>query len=302
MRTDFQTRRQAPALLERACRAEADGDLGKAQEALALYLNLRREDGPAWAWYARLVDRRDPDGLRRGRVYLIRAEALRHNPGDAALSTRQCAELALELGRYGDALSYLTGLLNRLGKDARGRAASELEELLGRCLRGQSRYDEAAHAFRRAIERDPARSSCYAHLARLLRVDLRRDEEADAAIRAMVERNPESALAYIGRWRYAQEFAPPGDPGDVRRALELGPDNPEVRIAAAIASEQGQDPAGREPTGRRAGRSTPAIPPWPSAWPAWRCARDISIAPRRSCGEPIRSIPPSASPSSWPRS
>ena len=76
-----------------------------------------------------------------------------------------------------------------------------------------------------------------------MRADLRRDEEADAAIRAMVERNPESALAYIDRWRYAQEFAPPGDPGDIRRALELGPDDPEVRLAAAIASEQGQDPA-----------------------------------------------------------
>ena len=82
---DFQMRRQAPALLERVRRAEADGDLGKAEESLALYLNLRREDGPAWAWYARIVGRRDPDGLRRGRVYLIRAEALRHNPGDAAL-------------------------------------------------------------------------------------------------------------------------------------------------------------------------------------------------------------------------
>ena len=59
----------------------------------------------------------------------------------------------------------------------------------------------------------------------------------------MVERNPESSLAYIERWRYAQEFATPGDPDDVRRALELAPDDPEVRLAAAIASEQGQDPA-----------------------------------------------------------
>ena len=59
----IQMRRSAPALLERH-RAEADRDLAKAEESLALYLNLRREDGPAWRWYARIVDRRDTDQRR----------------------------------------------------------------------------------------------------------------------------------------------------------------------------------------------------------------------------------------------
>ena len=53
----------------------------------------------------------------RDRVYLIHTEALRHNPGDIALE-RRCAELALDLGRYGDAQSYLIGLLDRVGKES----------------------------------------------------------------------------------------------------------------------------------------------------------------------------------------
>src|SRR5262249_30143374 len=155
------------------------------------------------------------------------AVAFRHDPDNTALA-RRCAELALELRRMADAQFYLTSLLNRVDNDSAGRAASELEEMRGRCWRDQSRYDEAERSFRRAIELDRTRISCHTRLARLLRVDLRRDVDADAAIQAMIKGNPWSALAHVGRWRYAQEFAPPGDPADVRRALELAPEDPEV--------------------------------------------------------------------------
>ena len=198
---------------------------------------------------ARIVDRRDTDRLRRGRVYLIHMEALRHNPGDMVLE-RRCAELALELGRYGDARSYLTDLLDRRReRTLRGRAASELEELLGRCRHGQTRYDDAERSFRRAIEQDPARISCYTSLARLLRVDLRRDEDADAAIRAMVERNPESALAYIDRWRYAG-VRTAGRPGRHPEGPGAGPRGPRGaarrrhRQRAGTGSGRGASPLG----------------------------------------------------------
>ena len=83
-------------------------------------------------WYARIVDRREMSNVGRERVYLIHMEALRHNPGDMELG-RRCAELALDLGRYGDARSYLTELIDRPGTDSGGRVASDLEELQGRC-------------------------------------------------------------------------------------------------------------------------------------------------------------------------
>ena len=56
-----QIQRNASALLDRARRAEAGKDLEKAEQSLSQYLNIRREDGPAWEWYARVVDQRDSD-------------------------------------------------------------------------------------------------------------------------------------------------------------------------------------------------------------------------------------------------
>ena len=44
----IQVRRNASALLNRAREAETGHDLEKAEQSLSQYLNLRREDGPAW--------------------------------------------------------------------------------------------------------------------------------------------------------------------------------------------------------------------------------------------------------------
>src|SRR5262249_25597038 len=44
----YQVRRNASALLDRADRAEAGKNLDQAEQALRDYLDLRREDGPAW--------------------------------------------------------------------------------------------------------------------------------------------------------------------------------------------------------------------------------------------------------------
>ena len=41
--------------------AESGHDLEKTEQALREYLNFRREDGPAWELYARVVDERDVD-------------------------------------------------------------------------------------------------------------------------------------------------------------------------------------------------------------------------------------------------
>src|SRR4051794_5190715 len=98
----YQLQKNASVFLDRASRAEAEKDLDKSAQSLDRYLKIKREDGPAWAWYARLVDQRTPQQRGRAQVYLIYEEALRFNPGDPQLE-RKCADLAFELKRYGDA-------------------------------------------------------------------------------------------------------------------------------------------------------------------------------------------------------
>jgi tetratricopeptide (TPR) repeat protein len=239
----YQVRRNAGALLDRAHRAEEDGNLEGAEEAVRRYLNLRPTDEAAWDWYARLVDARDTDHRAPDRVLLVHEEALRRSPGNARLEYR-CAQLAMDLGRYTDAQRHLGHLLkpeNESSVAAAPARLAELEDRLGQCHAGLAQYSEAENAFVRALEYDRGRIACYDRLARLLRGALRRNEDADDNIRKMVDNNPEAGLAYVYRWRYQAELAPPASASDIEAALALAPDDPEVLLTAAIASERRQD-------------------------------------------------------------
>ena len=114
----FQFRRHASALLDRARGAEAAGDLKKAAESLGLYLSIHREDGPTWAWYARIIDETTPADQPRDQVFLTYDQALRFNGEDGPgvkpedrdrrrKLQRRSAEVAMEVGRHGDARKHL---------------------------------------------------------------------------------------------------------------------------------------------------------------------------------------------------
>jgi tetratricopeptide (TPR) repeat protein len=242
----FQVRRNASALLDRARQAEADHDLEKAEQALQAYLNLEREDGSAWERYARVVEQRDPARRRREHVLVVHEEALRHKPGDRKLQ-RHCAELALELGRFRDAEGHLKDLgvgdpVNGAGPGAEGSPPAaelaELEDMLGQCQRGQTKSKDAEKSFRQALEHDPSRVDTYDRLARMQRAERRPGAvaDADATIAKMVVKNPKAGRAYIYRWRYTQEFAPPADDGDITTALKLAPEDLEVLYTAAVVA------------------------------------------------------------------
>jgi len=247
---DFQMQRNASALLDRARRAEAGNKLDKAEEALSQYLSIKHEDEPVWAWYARVLDLQDSEGRRRERVFLVHQQALRYNPGDLKLE-RRCADLAFELKRYNDAHRHLDILLEQLSRDSQSKSAdqatakekAELEDLLGQCDRGLLKYDEAEKWFREALKHDPGRLACYDRLARMRRTELRRVEAADRTITEMVSKNPKLGRAYAYRWRYAREFLASADASDIQNALELAPDDSEVLLTAAVASEQKPDAA-----------------------------------------------------------
>jgi len=239
----IQVRRHARAFLDRARRAESDKDLIKTADSLDKFLSLRPKDAPAWAWYARVVEKLDPARFQREQVFLLYEQALRHSPDDSTLE-RRCADLALELGRYNDAQQRLRSLLAKVPENSQGQpAAAELEELLGRCSQGLAQYEEAERWFVRALEHNPHRVSGYDRLARLRRAELRRTEAADSTIREMVKQNPEAGRAYLYRWRYAREFWRSTDANDLPIALRLAPDDPEVLLNAAVASERDQDTA-----------------------------------------------------------
>ncbi len=233
--------RNASSLLDRARTAEAGGNLARAEESLSLYLGLRRDDSAAWAWYARLTDERTKDKRGRERVFLVNEEALRKNPDNRKLE-RRCAELALELERHSEARRHLIQLNEAIQADPEKAAeAAELEDLLGQCDQPESKFDEAEQHYRKSIALDITRVVTFDRLARLLRQERKNPAAADRAIEEMLKANPKSALSHIKRWRYRREFGPAAGGGDIAQALELGPDEAEVLIAAAELARQGKD-------------------------------------------------------------
>ena len=248
-----QVQRNASALLDRARKDEEQGQGAKAAEALGQYLSLRPRDRETWRWYARVLDETTKDRRRREQVYLVCEEALRYNPDDPALE-RRCVDLALELRpeRTADARRHLKVLLTQAAeKLEKGTEVSnaalelaELKELEGKCLLLESDFEAAANAYSDVISYDPTRLICYVQRARLYRNELHKDpKDADDEIEWMVANNPESGLAHLYRFRYLSEFRPPAADSDLKKALELAPENPEVLLTAALAAEQKKDPA-----------------------------------------------------------
>jgi tetratricopeptide (TPR) repeat protein len=249
----YQVRRNVSVLLDRARRAEAANQKGKALESLTRYLAIRRNDGPTWLWYARLRDETTPPGRLREEVYQIHLEALGYNPGNLTL-LRKCADLALEVQRYGEARGFLKNVYKNAPRDAQGEPTdAELEVLLGRCDEAERKFasveggrneehgEGAEYWYRTAIEHDPKQVDAYDRLARILRTELRRNEEADAQIDAMVKANPESARAHLNRWKYRSRFFGDADPADVEQALRLDPDDLEVLLAGSVIRERKKD-------------------------------------------------------------
>ena len=240
----IQMQRNAKALLTRARSAEASGKLVEAEESLSLYLGLKHDDSSAWADFAHVTDERAKDPRQRERVFLVCEEALRKNPDDRRLE-RRCAELAMELERPGDARRHLERLENAIQADpAKAGETAELEDLLGQCDRSETKFAEAEQHYRKAISLDPTRVPTFDRLARLLRHDLKNPEAADRVIEGMLERQSQEALAHVLRWRYQREFGPAAAPADIAQALELGPDEAEVLIAATELARERKDLAG----------------------------------------------------------
>ncbi|MGC8644391.1 MAG: tetratricopeptide repeat protein, partial [Isosphaeraceae bacterium] len=239
----YQVRRHVSAMLDVARQAEASGDLDKAARFLTQYVNLKPEDGPTYAWYARIVDEKTPARRRGEDLLAIYEEALRHNLGDRTLE-RKCAEIAMEPGirRYPEALRHLTNVHDSLGADSpNALEAADLEDLLGQCQEAISESGKAAELYKGSIKKDPTRVATYARLAQLLQESLKRPEEADQTIKAMVKANPKSALAHLDNYRYEREFHHQVDEAELAQALKLGPDEADVLMAAADLAFEKKD-------------------------------------------------------------
>ena len=236
---DRQVYRSIDAYLARAVRAETSGHVEQALRAYRTYLTLRRDDIDVLARYAGLLAAAPSATLAEfEQAATILENALFRDP-TRSQARRRLVTLYMSLGKVAEARGHLRILLEVAPRDG------ELHFLSGRCYEALGAFLEAGQEYEKAIRDDGTRVAAHARLARLDRRYLRASDKADALMDArepsggIVATNPNLAGAYLERGKYRREFGIPGSENDSARAMELAPDDVEVRLLAievALAS------------------------------------------------------------------
>ena len=219
----FQMSRNTQTFLAQAEEYKAQGDLDNARKSLRRYLQYKPDDGERlvdlalWTkeWFDDLVisgSSIEPRDFQQ--TYALIEAGLRENPRSIAL--RDAAiQFATMTGRMPDAISHIRSRLELDGGD-RGKLLLQLATCHARtgddkqCLSILSEligldFDKAAAGappFDATTATMPDEINAYLLMSDILISRSRQPEMADKVITQMVEANPDSAMAHVGRARY----------------------------------------------------------------------------------------------------
>ncbi len=239
----YQVRQLAVALLERADRLEAEEAWSDAANALYRYWRIQ-PDPEVLARLAQDYDKALPGNQKRP-VINSYYRAIGFSPDRLDLRVR-LAELLVSQHQYTTAKEHAEYVL--------ATEPDNLPALKWRSLALHGEYqtgrsvgiDESLEAVKAAFERMPADVRLAETLVHIYRVDMQgvngtpSAAASDEAMDRLVAANPENAMAYLARFRYAQRYGVGQPADDLRRALELAPDNPAI---VAVAAESARNAA-----------------------------------------------------------
>lgn len=147
---------------------------------------------------------------------------------------RQFVEIAVELGRYQDALSNLE-ILEKVTPDD-----GELKQLIGRCYEQEQVFSAAVAAYRASIKCLPEQLDAYESLARVLKNESQDDEQVFYILDQMVIANRQSPDALIIRSRFRLNAGDiRGASADFERARKVAPDLPAAHLMVARLATAG---------------------------------------------------------------
>lgn len=240
----LQARRIPDALRAQADRAADAGKLDLAVRYLRQYLEFAPDDTDAHVRLAELVRLRTPTARGRADLVFLYDKILRLDPNRTEVR-RQVLDQCLLLGRYSDAATHAEELLKADPGDAK------VWELLGQAQQAVNKLPEARAAYEAAIARAPADILPYQRLAQLLWKNLGRPAEAKAVLDRMTAAAPQDPDGFLARARYEVFRADEargtaaasldGAVADLRRALELDPENADASLLLAEILQKGRD-------------------------------------------------------------
>lgn len=226
----FQVSRTAQVMLAKAQQAEQQGNKEEAIQFYTHYVNYVPKDYPVFSKMALLIADRirgTTHPRQLWETFLVLEKAAQQDPENMEL-LRRLADVARKVGRLSTAVESLTLLQQKFPED------TSLGVQLGECQIQLEKYREALATFERVLAQDPSNLKAYVALADLLREKLQDPDRADSWINQMVARNPKSIKALVERAKYfhrSKQLNAAAE--DIRRALEMAPQNVEVLITAA---------------------------------------------------------------------
>ncbi len=227
---EYQLRRTAKVMLHKAEVAQQDGDMEEAQRFYTYYVNYVPDDAATYSKLAMLIaDQAEAHSNRRAylRAFFMLEQAARGDTTNLEV-LRRLADYSIRIGRFPDAVEHLTRLIKRFPNDA------ELQLKLGQCRVATEHYPEAVACFQQVIGAEPSNVDAYMALADLFHDGMDDADQAEAVMSQMVNTNPKSSQAYLGRGRYWQKVKETEKAKeDIFQALEMAPNDMDILLAAA---------------------------------------------------------------------
>lgn len=241
----LQARRIPDALKRQADRAADAGKTEQAVHYLRQYLEFEPADVESQVRLAGLLKQRTPTARTLTELVFLYDKILRLDPARADLR-RDAVTQSLRLGRYADAAAHAEALLQANPADA------EVWELLGVAHAGQNQLADAQRAFEEAVKHAPDKLLPYQRLAQLVWKNLNQPLQARAVLDRMVAANPQDPDAHLSRAKFAAFLLDeatrtnrPADPEpvlrDLRRVLEIDPENADASLLLAEQLQKGRD-------------------------------------------------------------
>lgn len=248
----LQMQRTVASLLERATALEKEENWKKAAGYLHRYTRLRPDDAAAKTRLARTYDKMAASQQEKARSIDLYYEALGVAPEAERTALRQrLAELLLEAGRISEAKAEAAELLEADENDTvahRVWATAIYSEYKAGEVRADEFQDPTlGEMVRRASDLNPENVPLAMTLARIYRrerdlfpedsaiatSEVERNTRADEVVRDLVAAMPDDADARLAVYYYREEFDLGGSQQALRDALEVAPNNIDVRLAAA---------------------------------------------------------------------
>jgi exosortase len=263
-----QQSRTVDRFLKRAQKLQESGKDVEAIVFLDRYLHINPNDMDVRERLVRTVDKVATNPLRKIRAMELYRDTWNLDPARVELGMR-CADLAIELARYDEALAASVKLAvadlrpsaatpeaqaeaaRRTTEARQGAARVKALAMLGRSMRAdvvtpEDEWKGIVTAFEEAIRQNPKSIELPSRLADIERHQLKstpaqtRQKAADAIVDAMVQRNPERPAALLTRYLYwkslvaAGERVSTGSEADLDRALEIGRKDPKKESSDAL--------------------------------------------------------------------